>query len=228
MKKIIFSVIVLIAAFNVNAQNSSSNIVSSTIKSITTVTMPEPEPEPVIAMNQWFLRTGLNIMNFAGDGGDDLKGKVGYDVTLGFHKSIARKGAYWGMEFGASSRGAGYEEKVYDYEESLISHNVHISPFTFGWKYGITEDFKIDAHLGAFAAYDYAGKMKIEYNGYEESYKMKDWDDWNRYDVGLNAGFGVWYGRFNLDFTFRRGFIETFDDSESYTNNFMIRLGVAF
>lgn len=52
--------------------------------------------------------------------------------------------------------------------------------------------------------------------------------DWRRYDVGLNAGIGIWYNNFNLDFNFQRGFIEAEKDGEYYTSNFMIRLGIAF
>ena len=43
------------------------------------------------------------------------------------------------------------------------------------------------------------------------------------------AGVGVWYDRFNLDFTYQRGFIDVFSDFDKIkTSNFMIRLGVAF
>ncbi|MCC8087790.1 MAG: PorT family protein [Rikenellaceae bacterium] len=224
MKKIILPLIAILFGSYIYAQ---SNIVSSTSRSITTVSVSEPKPQPEPSPStEWFVRTGLNIMNFAGDGGDGLDSKVGYDATFGFQKPIGIIGAYWGMEFGAGSRGAKYKET--NYEENLIAHNIRISPFTFGWKYGVTEEFKIDAHLGTFFSYDYTGKMKIEYRGYEYSYKLKDWDDWNSYDVGINVGFGVWYNRYNLDFTFQRGFIETFDDNKSYTNNFMIRLGISF
>ena len=53
--------------------------------------------------------------------------------------------------------------------------------------------------------------------------------DYNAYDVGLNAGVGFWYDRFNLDFCYQRGFIDAFSDSNGFkTSNFMIRLGVAF
>ncbi len=58
----------------------------------------------------------------------------------------------------------------------------------------------------------------------------------------MEIGVGVWYKRFNLDFTYRRGFIKPIEytgewvddyagiDSKPgvYNSNFMLRLGIAF
>ena len=47
----------------------------------------------------------------------------------------------------------------------------------------------------------------------------------------MKIGVGVWFNKkFNLDLTYQRGFVSTFDD-EDYTvnaSNFLIRLGYAF
>lgn len=135
------------------------------------------------------------------------------------------------MAFGLGSRG--YKFEVDGMEMNVMAHAVEVSPFTFGWKYGLTEAVKVDVHLGVFARADYTGKAKLKNKKQEKSVGMGDWEeeldvDWNRFDVGLNAGFGVWYDRFNLDFTYQRGFVEAAKDSELYTSNLLIRLGVAF
>ena len=218
MKRILFLVTVLLAYTGVQAQIVSSRSVG--IKS----TKQSTETEHI-----W--RFGLNMMNFAGDGGEDLEKKIGYNITYGVSKPVGSVGTYWGMDFGFGSRG--FKVKENDFEENLIAHNVQVSPFTFGWKYGVIGDLKVDVHFGAYASFDYTGKCKIAYDGDEESINMGDWEDdleidWNRYDAGLNIGFGIWYSYFNLDFNFQRGFIETAKESEAYTNNFMIRLGFAF
>ena len=175
---------------------------------------------------QWFLRGGLNVMKMTGD--DDESGsKLGYNFIYGFQKPMGSIGTYWGMEFGLGSRGWGYSED--DYEISQIAHNVQISPFTFGYKYNITNNIALDAHLGAYVSGDYLGKIteKEDYNGKTEetTVKIGDWDDWKRFDAGMNIGVGVWYDRFNFDITYQRGFIKTW---ESNTSNVLIRLGVAF
>lgn len=171
----------------------------------------------------WYLRGGLNMAGFAGDGAEGMDRKAAYNFAIGFQKPISTIGAYWGMDFGLGSRGYAVEEL------KMMTNNIQVSPFTFGWKYGITDNFYVDGHVGAFAGFDYIGKMKYD----DESISMGDWEDelgleWNRFDAGMNIGFGIWYGRMNLDFTFQRGFVEAVSESEAYTSNIMLRLGVAF
>lgn len=214
MKKVFFLAAAILLCTSIRAQ-----IVSSRSVGISSTPSRPSETE-------WYLRGGLSMMGFKGDGAEGLSKKAGYNVTYGFQKPVGSIGTYWGMEFGLGSRGYKFSES--DIETSLVAHNVQISPFTFGWKYGIINDFKVDVHVGAYASGDYTGKAKIKEDGEEESASMSDWEDWNRFDAGINVGFGVWYNRFNLDFTFQRGFIETFKESKTHTSNFMIRLGVAF
>lgn len=219
MKKVVFLLVALLMCMQMQAQIVSSRSVS--------VRSTPDRPTEI----QWFLRGGLNIMGFAGDGADGVDKKMGYSLMYGFQKPVGSIGTYWGMEFGLGSRGFKAEEDRA--EMNLMAHNIQLSPFTFGWKYGITQAVKVDVHLGAFASVDYMGKAKVAYKGNEKKVSMGDWEDdlnmeWNRFDAGLNVGFGVWYDRFNLDFTYQRGFIEAVKEGENYTNNIMIRLGVAF
>lgn len=220
MKRLLFFVAAILLCTSMQAQIVSSRSVGINSK---------PD-RPSQTEHYW--RVGLNMMNFTGDDAEEDK-KIGYNVSYGFLKPMGNFGMYWGMEFGLGSRGYKYEYE--GFEEKLIAHNVQISPFTFGYRYGITEALKIDIHLGAFVSVDYTGKVKFEYEGEKEDISMGDWDDpagldmdWQRFDAGLNAGFGVWYNRFNLDFNFQRGFVEAIKNYKFYTNNFSIRLGVAF
>lgn len=142
---------------------------------------------------------------------------------------------------------------------SLLAHRFKFTPVMFGYKYGITDKLKLDVHLGAFISVDMAASYKYEYeysltNTYDSQYNtfdsesesygigdMKNEDDegwYNRFDAGIQAGIGVWYGRWNLDFTYERGFCNmiNFDNlwgktDKSYSvsaSNVLIRLGFAF
>ncbi len=223
MKKLLTLAIAAIAM----ATTTNAQIVSSRSQLVTTTTEVKP------STTTWLVRAGLNIMNFTGDDAKEYDSKIGYDVAFSFQKSLGSvDGLYWGMEFGLGSRGYKYEEDEY-YEESTLAHNFRWSPFTIGYKYAITDAFKVEAHLGAFASVDYAGKGKWEGEDFYGDHisgdsSIGDWEDWNRFDAGLQLGFGVWYDRYNLDFTWQRGFIEGYKDYKMYTSNFMIRLGVAF
>ncbi len=143
-------------------------------------------------------------------------------------------------------------------KKSLLAHKFKITPVMFGYKYPVTDKIKIDAHLGAFLSIDIAATYKTEYerstvfpampnrNSYyssKESYGIGDFGDgedklgidYNRFDAGIQAGIGVWYGRWNLDFTYERGFCSIFGYEEyqghkpSFSaSNAIIRLGFAF
>lgn len=216
---------------------------------------------------QWYARIGMSINNAAG-GNDFVDGmksegvdasigsKVGMDIDFGFQKSIGRSGLYWGMELGIGTRGASLKEKYAAYDDGYESEpggenkghfsswNVKYSPFTFGYKYSLTEDIKLDGHLGAFFSYDFSGKTKYSWGDGEDEKEtisyLKDNYDFKCFDAGMQVGIGVWWKKFNLDFTYQRGFVpaakvfaEAYDDYDVkecklYSSNFMIRLGYAF
>ena len=215
MRKLLSLVVVALMCATAQAQIVESSSVS----------FKRTKKEP--STTTWFLRAGLNMATIT----DDVDRNLGYQAVVGFQKPMTSFGLYWGMDFGLGTRG--FKESYNDEEISLLTHNVQVSPFNIGWKYNVVGDLAVDLHLGAFALYDYAGKYKYSYEGVEESYGLGDIEGFQRFDAGLNAGFGIWYGRFNLDFTFQRGFVPSGEDVEGennddFTNNFMIRLGVAF
>jgi len=211
----------------------------------------------------WYARVGLSLNNAAGgnevfEDDDDnfsasIKPKAGMSIDFGFQRPISKGGLYWGMELGIGTRGGAYSteytSKDYNDEEvretensSLLTWNIKYSPFTFGYKYSLTDDIKIDAHIGIFASYDFAGsaKTKFEYNsGSEDSEslsisELEDEFDFQSLDAGLQLGAGIWYKKFNVDLTWQKGFIpaaSVYNGSDDYdltSSNFMIRLGYAF
>lgn len=203
----------------------------------------------------WYARIGMSINNAAGNNDyfkdDNSKGsRLGMDIDFGFQRPISNFGLYWGMELGVGTRGystttkneTSYYGSTYTTETKwhMSAWNVKYSPFTFGYKYSVTDDIKLDAHLGAFISYDFTGSVKSEttqtYNGKTEKESAKtDWGDftddyYQSFDAGMQIGLGVWYKRFNLDFMYQRGFVGMYKDVEEnmHSSNFEIRLGVAF
>ena len=177
----------------------------------------------------WIMRIGVGTNNFVGDDYEDLDSKVGYFFGFEFNREMGRHGAYWGMDFALASRGWKISEKGFD--QKFAAHNIHWSPFIFGWKINIPDTkFSIDPHIGVYAACDYAGKMTSEVDGYaDQEVKSGDVDDYNRFDVGMKIGVGVWYNKkYNLDFTYQRGFLGTDAEADGGPSNFMVRLGLGF
>ena len=127
MKKVLSMVAALLLCVGTQAQIVSSR--SAIVKT-----------EKQASSTQWFLRAGLNIMNFSGDGAEGADSNIGYNATFGYQKPLGSTGGYWGMEFGLGSRGF----KVDD--TKCMAHNIQYSPFTFGWKFAVADNVLLIFH----------------------------------------------------------------------------------
>lgn len=230
MKKLIFFSLCILASISANAQLVKSRTFAKKESNTT-----------------WYTRFGLSVNNMAGNmretpwtpfnerpsTGSSWGPAASYDITFGFQKPINRSDVYWGMDLGIGTRGFSHEyspKGEYEVNEKMNAHNVKFSPVTFGYKHELFDQFSIDIHVGGYFSYDFAGEVKqnIE-SAYEGQYKIKNIEKYVRYDAGVAAGAGIWYNRFNLDFTYQRGFISVVEfDEDMYSSKFMIRLGVSF
>lgn len=200
------------------------------------------------------------------------KARSNFDLMFGFNKYFGQTDLYWGMEFGIGTRGGAYytetHRKVHDYsgrvelegnvdtksDSYVNTYGIKYVPFTLGYKFPVANDFKIDAHLGLFLEFDFAGSSvsKRKENGpgwYEGDLADDDdsesmWDledaDGNKlimpFDAGLQLGVGFWYKRLNLNFTWQRGFANYVhagynkdgDELWFQSSNAIISLGIAF
>lgn len=203
----------------------SAQLVSSHSASLT-------EKKKAPSRTTWMVRLGVGSNTFAGDKAwEDAGSHVGYFFGFEFNKAIGQKGAYWGMDFDLASRGYKYSDEDYDSESKLMVHTFQWSPFIFGWKIAVPNSkFSIDPHVGAYVAVDYAGKYTSEIDGKSgDDVKIGDIEDYNRFDAGLKVGVGVWYNnKYNVDFTYQRGFFTHNTDIDGGTSNFWFRLGYAF
>ncbi|MCD8310511.1 MAG: PorT family protein [Prevotellaceae bacterium] len=209
MKKVLFMVAALACCVAMQAQIVSSR--SSIVRT-----------EKVKSNLTWFFKAGINFMNFSNDNLDTKLG-VGYNVVAGFQDPISTNGAYWGMDLGFGSRGA----------KKMIAHNVQASPFTFGWKIGLNDNLKLDPHVGVYASYDIASHAKEHGDWQDLAYDYDEAPDffpsYNKYDIGMNIGVGLWYDRFNVDLTYQRGFVDVITKFDGLkTSNVLLRVGVAF
>ncbi len=203
MKKVLFIVAALIMCVSAQAQIVSSR--SSMTKT-----------EKAQSESIWYVRAGVTFVNMAVDG-ESPDANTGYNVMIGWQDPMGAAGAYWGMEWGFSTRGYKIEDV------KAMAHAVQYSPFTFGWRFNVGDKIAIDPHLGLYAGYDFSSSVKYE----DESYSWDEaGDDYTGFDAGMNIGVGVWFGRFNLDVTYQKGFIAVFPEVTAKAT--MIRLGIAF
>lgn len=187
----------------------------------------------------------------------DFPSNASFDVSVAFNKSIKQLPIYWGMEMGISSRGYKTDAEWYSGHvsstwgdfighriketESLTAYNVYLTPIMFGYKYNLLSNITLDAHIGGFVSYDFTGKRKLYIYDWstssgrdkvtekESSTNINDLKSYRNFDAGLNLGLGFWYGHFNIDFSYQRGFIDMFDASYSMqAQSLKLRLGYAF
>ena len=130
-------------------------------------------------------------------------------------------------------------------ELSLYAINAQFTPIMIGYKFILNDNLALDLHVGGFGSYDFAGELKSEYHSRinttsqhggsnqskdeSNSTKIGDIDKYQNYDFGVVAGGGIWYGHFNVDIIWQRGFISIYDsNSDMFSNNVQLRLGYTF
>ena len=166
-----------------------------------------------------------------------------WGMDLGVAMRGYKADASW--SYGASSSiSGGYDSHTKSETTTLTAYNAQLSPINIGYKYVINDRMAVDIHVGGFASYDFAGSLKGE--SYDHIYltgkygtndkttensnstKIGDIDNYRNYDFGAIGGVGFWYGRFNVDVSYQRGFISIYDSDDSYfCNKFQVRIGYA-
>ena len=214
MKKLILLAVLVLSAMTASAQMMTSRTL---MKRHTPTT--------------WYVRAGLSVNMLTGMSSDDKDygyeagSKAGFEVDFGFNKPIGKSGTYWGMELGFNNRGGKVTNKENDNVSlSLNAWSIKYSPFTFGYKYSVTDDLKIDAHLGLLALVDVSQSAKEDGDDYgSDAFE-------NSFDIGLQVGVGAWYKKFNLDITYQPGFVPfvSTPNGALKSSQVLIRLGYAF
>ena len=172
----------------------------------------------------FFVRAAANFnkYKFGDDISDNFNSdlQMGYDVTIGLQKAIKGGKFYYGPELGATSRGFQLEYKGSNWwnviEYGGLSHGVFVSPLNFGFQQRLSNKLTLDAHVGLPVTYYYCDDI-------EDDGMSDDNDGW---DFNVKLGVGVWIKRFNIDLSYRHGFLETFGEGQS--NNVMLGLGYRF
>ena len=192
----------------------------------------------------WFVRGGVSMNTIGGDfvkkweSEDRSFGmKPGFDISAGFERFFGKKNLYWGAELGLGTRGfsAKYNEKMGDanetYKASLSNINVKL-PIFIGYCHPLTENIKLDAHVGPYVSYDFSKSIKDDDDRvFGASYdSLENHADVVGVDAGAAIGIGLWYDKFLIDVTYQKGFIETveYGGDNATASHLMIRIGIGF
>lgn len=183
-------------------------------------------------------QAGMSWMKF--DNASGAKGKQGYSAIFRFMDPLRKVPGnfYWGMEFGFASRG--FEKERLGHKESVMAHSAMISPVQFGHLFRVSNVFKVDMRLGLYASGDMLGEYQHKEDKYylaggcideedsrNESCLPDEWK-WNYFDVGGRIGVGIVFCKFNLDFSYRYGFLEVMKDKDWHTRVVTLQMGIVF
>lgn len=182
---------------------------------------------------------------------------IGFNKTFGASSlywgmeiGVAMRGYKTEADWGKSGTSTIAGNSIYDSHTksetfTLNAYNGQFSPFIIGYKFLFNEQMALDIHVGGFGSYDFAGTLKSETTDHiissstygnrndkkknSASVNINDLDGYTKYDFGAVAGIGFWYGHFNADLSWKRGFISIYDSGDSaFCNGILLRLGYAF
>lgn len=169
-----------------------------------------------------------------------------WSMELGVGMRGFKTEATWGKSGTSIIAGQNiYDSHTKSESVTFAAYNAQFSPFTIGYKFIFNDKMALDIHVGGFGSYDFAGTIKsettdhiISYSSYGNRNDLKknsnsvdigDIDSYTNYDFGVIAGVGFWYGHFNIDLSWQRGFISIYDSGDSlFSNALQVRLGYAF
>lgn len=157
------------------------------------------------------VRAGMSMNNYT-ELETDMK--VGYTVGLGVDYAFTDM---WSFQSGLMFTGKG--AKVGD--AKMKPHYLDI-PLMAALKLPIADDTKFVINAGPYLGIGLGGKYKYE------SVSSKFFDSADRFDLGLQYGVGVEFGKILVNLNGQYGFISPFDDSSAKNLNFLLSVGYRF
>lgn len=237
MKKIIFVIFAMAIALSAHAQFTGSSSSSSFGRSGASGSF-STYVKAGLSLNGCSL-SGTAVDQAKQSGVNFTSGTIaGYNAVFGCHL-YENQGFYYGMECGLGTRGMNLlvtELSEAMVESTILSlHGFKASPVILGYLFQFNDFLALDAHIGAYLSYDYAGKSisTVTYSGstHTSTSDLSDAKNLNRFDVGVHPGVTLWIGRFGVDFSYQRGFINFIKDGNTNGvefNSKNIILGVAY
>ena len=202
----------------------------------------------------WIVRAGANLNNVSGSGVEDVKesvadtkGYIDFNSTLGgaisggLYSPLGASSFYFGMNIGIGMRGyktiakwQGNSNSLNTQKVRLTAFNAQISPLNIGYIFKLSENSALDFHLGTFFSCDFAGSFKTVEEYSDDSTKdyslnINDDKDYEKYDVGIVGGIGLWYNHWLVDLNYQRGIAPMEKGGmDLFSNVFQLSVGYAF
>ena len=204
--------------------------------------------------NVWIVRTGVSLNNVSGSGVEEtkaiwmaskgageFKNALGGTMSFGLYCPLAPSQFYYGINVSTGMRGFRTSTKWKDdisnmnsQTTRLTAFNAQISPTNVGYIAKISDNAALDFHVGTFFSCDFAGSVitEVDYSNNTKnrtSIDINDDEDYEKYDIGVIGGIGLWINHWGIELNYQRG-IATMDKGgvNLYSNKILFTLGYAF
>ena len=133
--------------------------------------------------------------------------------------------------------GANYDSNV---ETTMNTFNIDL-PINIGYKFHIGNNSAIRVKAGPYLTYAFSGEQKTkgrityypdihssEAENINESTKLGNIKNFNKFSFGVDAGLGVEFHKVSLMATYQRGLSSLFKNQKVYEQNILITIGYIF
>lgn len=177
-------------------------------------------PEKMVTLG---VRAGYNLSNQVAK----YKGESeSADALSGYHAGLSADIAFmesFGLNTGLFFTSKGYKSEIYGQTLKVAPLYLEI-PVLASYRYGISDNVRLDVDFGPYFAVGVAGKMKMK----SVSEKVFGKDGMKRFDCGLKVGAGVTFSKIYVGLHYGFGLANLGEGSDITQRNRSLNLSVGY
>ncbi|MDR0824338.1 MAG: PorT family protein [Prevotella sp.] len=181
------------------------------------------------AYSQWGVKAGLDYGTLSG--AYATKYKVGFHAGATYDFKLSEK-FYFQPAALFSLHSFGFDgNKLFYLKDGTVDRYFLEIPANFSFRPAITSSTKLVIDFGLYAKYGLFGKLKYIVHSEDnyETVRASSYDEYNRFDVGVNVGVGMEINRIYIGLGYQRGLTNEDGEVEAFRNQiFRISCGYKF
>lgn len=214
MKKFLLMVLVATMSLGASAQLISSNTLTK---------------EKKVKRN--YSRLGISYNSLSMGGGSDAMSGVGLEWLKGI--SLTQDQPLF-LEIGLKGTFNRWSDSEKESGITIEASNNYLSlaiPVNVTYRYAVTDNFRLSPYVGLYGRFGLWGESKAEASyGSKSAEKTYDWFEdyeWNRFQLGMQIGANVEYGRGYIGLGYGFDLTSVYEKAKKW-GNFSVTLGLTF
>ncbi len=177
----------------------------------------------LVASAQWGIKGGLDYGKLAGH--DKATWKPGFHIGATYDIKLGEKFFFQPAALFSLYR-FGYKEIPSIMKDGIINKYVIEMPLNISFRSFVGESTQLAFDLGLYGKYGLFGDKK--YTNWEGDVSQgSSYHGYNRFDMGLNVGGGVYFDKIYVGIAYQHGIVSGFDSSSSVRNT-LLRLSLGY